>query len=127
MALDISLQQNTLDPTKVEMVKRQKKNKVLLYLAFVLLGWSYGSFGKIGMQTVYYVLPLFAISNIWITKQTHEFDIYSGMAIVGVFIWVVWFLSRLYTLNKDINEFNRKLADYYNLTNEERKEAGING
>ncbi len=127
MTLDITFQQNTLDPTKVELVKRQKKSKLLLYIAFVFFGWSYGSFGKIGVQTVYYVLPLFAISNIWITQQTHEFDIYSGMAIVGIFVWIVWFLIRLYTLNQDINEFNRGLADYYNLNEEEKREAGIPG
>ncbi len=125
MTLDITLQQSSLDPTKVELVRRQKKSKLLLYLAFIFLGWSYGSFGKIGMQTVYYVLPLFAISNIWITKRTHEFDVYSGMAIVGVFIWAIWFFVRLYTLNRDINEFNRDIARFYDLSDEEKREAGI--
>jgi len=123
--VDITIQRNTTDRTKVELAKGRKKNKLVLYLTFILFGWSYGSFGKIGIQTIYYVIPLFALSNIWITQKTHEFDVYTGMAIVSLFFWGLWFFVRLYTLNSDINEYNRGIADYFYLTPEEKKEAGI--
>ncbi len=123
--MDITIQQDATDQTKVELAKSHKKNKLVLYVVFILFGWSYGSFGKIGIQAVYYIIPLFAISNIWITQKTNEFDVYSGMAIVSLFLWSLWFLVRLFTLNSDINEYNREIANYFYLTPEEKKEAGI--
>lgn len=121
----IVLNTETVDHSKVETVKRLKKDKRIIWLTFLLLGWSYGSLGKIGWQMTWYVLLGFTGYNLWTTFESSTFDVYSGMAIMGALVFVGWFIARLFTLNRCIIKFNRDLADFYYLTPEERAEVGI--
>lgn len=115
----------SIDYSKVERVKRLKRNKHIIWISFLLFGWSYGSLGKLGHQAIWYGLSLFTIFNLIITWETSIFDEYSAMAIVGLFLLIVWFIIRLFTLNRDIKKYNLGLADHFYLTPEERVEAGI--
>jgi len=123
--LEITIQTEGIDYSKIEQVKKLIKRKSIVWPAFLLFGWSYGSFGKIGLQTIYYILPLFTISNLWINHENHQFDIYTGMAIMGAFVWVIWFFVRMFTLNHDIRVYNQRIADFYYLTPEEKQEVGL--
>ena len=54
-----------------------------VWLMFLFLGWSYGNFGKMGKQIFYY------------------------LTLGGVGLWAIY---KLFTLNRDIKEYNRKVA-----------------
>lgn len=54
-----------------------------VWLMFLFLGWSYGTFGKIGKQIFYY------------------------LTLGGFGLWAIY---KLFTLNRDIKEYNRKIA-----------------
>jgi len=121
----IALNSESFDPTKVEKVKNLKKNKTGVWVTFIIFGWSYGSFGKIGWQIAWYTLLIFTVYNLWVTFNTNFFDVYSGMAIMGAIVFFLWYVVRLFTLNRSIDKFNQDLADLYYLTPEERAEVGI--
>lgn len=121
----VALNTEAIDPSKIEKVKRLKKEKSVLWITFLVFGWSYGSLGKIGWQIAWYALLFFTTYNLWITFKTNTFDVYSGMAIMGSLVFIGWLVIRLFTLNKSIDKFNANLADFYYLTPEERTEVGI--
>ena len=62
------------------------------WLLFLLVGWSYGSFDKMGKQIFY-----------WIT--------FGGLGF--------WLIYKLFTLNRDIIEWNKKGAHQAGFTNDE--------
>lgn len=115
----------TIDYSKVELVKGLKKSKPLLWTSFILFGWSYGSLGKLGFQAVWYGILLFTFYNLWYTMENEIFDEYSAMAIMGAVVMLGWYIVRFFTLNRDIKKFNSNLADHFYLNPEERAEAGI--
>jgi len=121
----VALDGDSIDLSKVATVKRLKRRKLVLWITFILFGWSYGSLGKLGLQLVWYMLLLFTSYNLYITLDTNFFDVYSGMAIMGSIVLILWYIIRFFTLNKSIKKFNQNLADYYYLTPEERAEVGI--
>lgn len=118
-------QDDAIDYTKVEEVKKLKKNKLTVWANFLLFGWSYGALGRLGIQAVWYGIQLFTFYNIWITIQYSVFDEYSAGAVMGALIMVVWFIIRLFTINRDIRKYNDHIADHFYLTPDERIEAGI--
>lgn len=121
----IAHQNETIDYSKVEVVKKLMRNKFKMWFNFLLFGWSYGSLGKLGIQVVWYGIQLFTFYNIWLTLSTNIFDEYSAGAIMGALIMVSWYIIRMFTLNRDIRKFNENLSDYFYLTPEERIEAGL--
>lgn len=123
--MDTTFEIDVIDPSKVEIVKRKKRSKSMMWLGFLLFGWSYGSLGKPIFQIAWYAGMLFSIYNLQVTYQSGIFDEYSSMAIVSSFIMTIWYIFRLFTLNKDIRRYNKDLADFFYLTAEERIEAGI--
>ena len=125
MSLDMSLEQDAIDFSKIEIVKRKKRTKLVLWMSFLLFGWSYGSLNKFGLQAVWYAILIFSAYQLWLTYETNIFNEYSSMAIMGGVIMIFWFIIRIFTLNRDIRKFNNHLADFYYLTPEERIEAGI--
>ncbi len=76
----------------------RKANPTLIWLLFLLLGWSYGSLGKIGLQILYYV------------------------TLGGVGIWA---LIRLFTLQGAIRDYNREIAVKLGFSSEELTLMGL--
>jgi hypothetical protein len=68
------------------------------WLLFLLVGWSYGSYDKMGKQIFF-----------WIT--------FGGLGF--------WYLYKLFTLNRDINEWNKKVAHQAGFTNDETMSLGL--
>ena len=125
MGIDMTFQQDTIDISKVELVRSKKRKKVLVWMGFLLFGWSYGSVGRFGLQAVWYAISFFSAYNLWVTYETNTFDEYSSMGIVGGALMICWFILRLFTINRDIRKYNSHLADFFYLTPDERAEAGI--
>lgn len=75
-----------------------KLNPTVIWLLYLFLGWSYGSMDKIGMQILFY------------------------FTLGGVGIWA---LIRLFTLNGDIKEYNRKKGILANLSNRQMIALGL--
>lgn len=125
MSFDLTIEQDSLDYSKIDIVKRKKRTKLLMWISFLFFGWSYGSLGKLGLQAIWYGIFFFSASQLWLTHETSEFTEYSSMAVVGGFIMIFWFIIRLFTINRDIRQYNNNLADFYYLTPQERIEAGI--
>lgn len=70
------------------MYQEEKINKSTAWLLFLFLGWSYGNFGQIGKQLLY-----------WFT-------------LAGFGLW--WFYI-LFTLNSKIKKHNDELRMKYNV------------
>ena len=81
------------------LVQNELANKSTIWLLFLLLGWSYGSLGKIGLQLLFYIT-------------------FGGFGI--------WTLIRLFTLNCAINKYNTDVAKRHNLSIEDAQKLGIN-
>jgi hypothetical protein len=125
MSFDLTIEQDSLDYSKIEIVKQKKRTKLLIWMSFLFFGWSYGSLGKPVLQAMWYAITFFSAYQLWLTYDTSEFTEYSSMALVGSVIMIFWFIIRLFTLNRDIRKFNHNLAEFYYLTPQERIEAGI--
>jgi hypothetical protein len=76
----------------------QKEDSTKVWILFLLLGWSYGSLGKIGTQILYYLT-------------------FGGLG--------VWCLIRLFTLNGDINKYNREVAMRVGFDHDEITAVGL--
>ena len=125
MTMDVTLREEAIDESKVELFIRKKRKKVLIWTSFLLFGWSYGSLGKQGLQLAWYAILLFSVYNLWSTYNTRVFDAYSSGAVMGTVVMVIWWVVRLFTLNSDIRKYNNVLADFLYLTPDERVMAGI--
>lgn len=65
------------------MYEQRSVKSSTVWLMFLFLGWSYGSFGKMGKQILYYI------------------------TLGGLGLWAFY---KLLTLNRDIKEYNRRIA-----------------
>lgn len=81
-----------MDATKLLAYESRKANPTTVWLLFLFLGWSYGSFDKIGIQILYYIT-------------------------LGGF--GIWALIRLFTLSGSIKSYNRRIAGQVGLDNQE--------
>jgi hypothetical protein len=81
-----------MDTNKLLAYESRKANTATVWLLFLFLGWSYGSFDKIGLQILYYIT-------------------------LGGF--GVWVLIRLFTLSGAIKSYNRIIAGQVGLDNQE--------
>ena len=79
-----------MENSKLFIYQDEKINKGTAWLLFLFFGWSYGSFGKIGKQILF-----------WIT--------------IGGFGF--WSLYVLFTLNKKINNHNTELRRRLGIQN----------
>ena len=77
---------------------QRKLNPTIIWLLFLLLGWSYGSMGSLIKQIFYYLT-------------------------LGGF--GLWTLYRLFTLQSAIRKYNRKIASDLNFSNDEMKLMGL--
>jgi hypothetical protein len=68
------------------------------WLMFLLLGWSYGSYDKMGKQIFYY------------------------LTLGGLGLWCIY---KLFTLNRDIIEWNKKVAQQAGFTSDEMMQLGL--
>ena len=76
----------------LEIYNSRKANSTKIWLLFLLLGWSYGSLGSIGKQILFY------------------------LTIGGFGLWTFY---RLFTLNKAIKKYNKKIAIQAGLTSDD--------
>ena len=74
---------NSIDTSKMLTYQDRKANKSTIWILFLFLGWSHGSLNETGTQILFYLT-------------------------LGGF--GVWTIIRLFTLNKAIETYNRKLA-----------------
>jgi len=75
-----------------------KLNSTVIWLLYLFLGWSYGSMDKIGKQILFYAT-------------------FGGLGL--------WALIRLFTLNGDIKDYNRKKGILANLSNRQMVAMGL--
>lgn len=87
-----------MNTDKFMLYETRKAKPTTIWLLFLLLGWSYGSLDKIGLQILYYV------------------------TLAGGGLWL---LVRLFTLNGAIKEYNRKIAAQVGLDNQEMSSLGL--
>ena len=73
-------------------------NPSTMWLLFLILGWSYGSMGKMGKQILYYIT-------------------FFGL--------LLWFFYRLFTLNGAIKKYNKQIAYDCGFTNDEVIKLGL--
>ena len=84
--------------TNFEAYNAQKLNGQTIWLTFLLAGWSYGSMGQIAKQIFFYLT-------------------------LGGF--GLWSMYRLFTLNKAIKSYNKKIAINCGLTSEDLIKLGL--
>lgn len=87
-----------MDTEKLLIYENRKANSSTIWLLHILLGWSYGSMDKIGMQFLFYITC-------------------GGMGI--------WALIRLFTLSGAIKDYNRNIAASIGLNNQEMATLGL--
>jgi hypothetical protein len=73
-------------------------NPTTMLLLFLILGWSYGSMGKMGKQVFYY------------------------LTLGGVGFWIIY---RLFTLNGAVRRYNKQIAYECGFTNDEVIKLGL--
>lgn len=83
---------------KINYYQSRKLDKSTMWLLFLFLGWSYGSMDQMGKQVLYYLT-------------------------VGGF--GLWMLYVLFTLNKKVDDYNRKIAIQVNLSEDEMRMLGL--
>ena len=83
---------------KVNFFQSRKLDKSKQWLLFLLLGWSYGSMDKMGKQILYYI------------------------TLGGLGLWMLYVL---FTLNKKIDDYNRKIAINLDMSKEDMRMLGI--
>ena len=114
-----------LDTEKIDAVKQQIRTKWKMWLSFIFLGWSYGSLGKRGIQAIWYALAVIIVYGLYEYFETKEFTIYASLSVVGFGVWIIWVLVRIFTLNRSIDLYNRSVASFYGLTDQEKQMLGI--
>ena len=89
---------NSTTSDKLAFYNSRKLDGTKIWILFLLLGWSYGSMDSMGKQILYYLTA----------------------AGVGI-----WFLYRLFTLNKAIKKHNRTIALEVGLDQTEILKLGL--
>ena len=84
--------------TNYDAYNSQKVNGQTIWLTFLLAGWSYGSMGQVAKQILFY------------------------LTLGGFTLWTIY---RLFTLNKAIKNYNKKIAIKCGLTSEDLIKLGL--
>ena len=87
---------NAMD--KFQIYQERKYNSTTGWLLFLFLGWSYGSMNKIGKQIFFY------------------------LTLGGLGLWTLY---RLFTLNRAMKEYNKKIAIGLGFENKELLQLGL--
>ena len=82
----------------IHLYQSQKADSTKIWLLFIFLGWSYGSLGQMTKQVLFYLT-------------------FGGLGI--------WAIVRIFTLNKAIKQYNRKVAERVGLSEQEQKQLGL--
>ena len=114
-----------IDKDKIEIVKSKIRKKSTIWVSFLLLGWSYGSLGKLGLQFIWYVIPFLTGIGIYQNSNSGEFTLYTAFALIGLPLWAIWSFFRLMTLNKAVDSYNNEVANFFGLNPEEKYLLGI--
>ena len=65
-------------------------------------------------------IPVFSALGIYQKLVLGDFTIYSAFAIMGIPAWVIWATIRAFTLNRAINSYNSRIADFFGLDKDEK-------
>ena len=84
--------------TNFDAYNSQKLDNSKTWLLFLLLGWSYGSMGKMGKQILFYLTA-------------------GGLGL--------WTLYRIFTLGSSIKKYNKKIAVNCGLSSEDIIKLGL--
>jgi len=114
-----------IDQEKIDLVKEKISKKSNIWISFLLFGWSYGSLGKIGLQMIWYIIPVITGLGIYENLVSGEFSLYTAFALIGFPLWAIWSIARLFTLNKAVDKYNRNVANFFGLNPEEKYSLGI--
>jgi hypothetical protein len=120
MLKDAIMGTSEISMEKVEMFKARKKRKTKIWLSFLFFGWSYGSLGSLDKQILWYITTAVTAFGLYENYRTDNFTILTSLALVGLPIWVIWTMFRLVTLNKEIEKYNQRLIDIFDLNQEEK-------
>ena len=114
-----------IDQEKVDRVKNKIRRKSNIWFSFLLFGWSYGSLGSLGLQVIWYVTPILSGIVLYQNSLNGQFTIYTAIAMMASSSWIVWSIARLFTLNKAVDKYNLKIANFFGLNPEEKYSLGI--
>jgi hypothetical protein len=114
-----------IDNDKIDIVKERLRKKSTVWFSFLLLGWSYGSLGNLGIQLIWYLVTALTGYGIYENIETGEFTVFTAIALMGLPIWAIWSVVRVFTLNKAVDKYNRQIANIFGLNEEEKYALGI--
>ena len=114
-----------IDKDKIDIVKNKLRKKSTIWFSFLILGWSYGSLGNLGLQLIWYVIPFVTGIGIYQNTITNDFTLFTAFALIGLPLWAIWSFARLLTLNKAVEKYNNEVANFFGLNPEEKYMLGI--
>ncbi len=114
-----------IDKDKIDIVKNKLRKKSTIWFSFLILGWSYGSLGNLGLQFIWYIIPFVTGIGIYQNTITNEFSLFTAFALIGLPLWAIWSFVRLLTLNKAVDKYNNEVANFFGLNPEEKYMLGI--
>ena len=114
-----------IDKEKIEFVKDKLRKRSTIWISFLFFGWSYGSLGKPVLQMLWYGIAAYSAYGVYHNFISREFTIYTAFALAFIPVWIVWGIARGVTLNKAVERYNREIADYFGLNNDEKDMLGL--
>ncbi len=114
-----------IDKDKIDIVKNKLRKKSTIWFSFLILGWSYGSLGNLGLQFIWYTIPFVTGIGIYQNAITNDFTLFTAFALIGLPLWTIWSFVRLLTLNKAVDKYNHEVANFFGLNPEEKYMLGI--
>ena len=114
-----------IDKDKIDIVKNKLRKKSTIWFSFLILGWSYGSLGNLGLQFIWYIIPFVTGIGIYQNTITNDFTLFTAFALIGLPLWTIWSFVRLLTLNKAVDKYNHEVANFFGLNPEEKSMLGI--
>ena len=91
---------------KIMLFNSQKLNWSTVWLLTLIFGWSYGNFGEIGKQMLYYIFVFLVF--------------YFSQPIL-YFLFIGWYLYILISLEHKIHEYNYYIMECLNFSDEEKE------
>ena len=96
--------------TKLMLIEKKLVNRTTAWLLFIFLGWGYGSLNKIGLQLLYYFMPIiFLVIRFFV-------PLYLPLTVI---VCIIWFIVLLFRFNNMIKEYNNNILAKFDLSNEE--------
>lgn len=96
--------------TKLMLIEKKLVNRTTAWLLFIFLGQGYGSLNKIGLQLLYYFMPIiFLVIRFFV-------PLYLPLTVI---VCIIWFIVLLFRFNNMIKEYNNNILAKFDLSNEE--------